>query len=338
MKKHILFIALLLFLSGCVAVQQRPVTVRPTAYALIPGHSECTSDMLVLPWPVLTCDEDAGKTEAEATYLRFWRFVLADNPAGGSLPENAHKLFLDAQTTLDRALCEKTSAPAVLERLQLLRIIHDHYFYSVDAHLALAGEIDEAKAMSDAVSKASLALRTLQTLTPKLPAWARARQIANHMNGDWCGFGWAGLFAAQKPLSPIPDIWLARRDPMCAGRREQWQHQPIKIWRESSPLPLKLNMDWGKQLDDGGAPVWLLQSITLPDTKRYTINFYAFPGRCIVFVNGTEVYRKEEALPMSFQAPLTSSSRNQECIVVIHLPDGFPDKASTRHAWLASDK
>lgn len=326
MKIIYIFISFFIFFfCGC------KTTVPQSSYAISPEMS-----FFALPW------KSFDKSKLPHAAADYFKWIDKNILSSSQFPEDMPATLRKAQEILDNAILAATPKSPDVEILQNLRILHDHQAFMWNAHATQVNNTEDAHVMEKQVAKSQL-LQTVRNENKTLFAsWLHILEQWERQNNDWSGIQWAGIIGQQKIVAILQDIWLARVDSLSQGLNENWNENSMDAWRKNNPLPLKINEDWSKQIQNNGAPVWIMQEIAMPAKtakEPFTLNFREFPGRCVIYVDTVQVFRKEEFSPCSFGIPLVFNEKNNfKCHVVIHLPDGFPRSPAKWHPWVASAK
>ncbi len=241
------------------------------------------------------------------------------------------KHILKAQAIINAALVTDCNHATLLQEDSILL---GHALLMVMAHDKLAqgirtsDQLEElclATARLDAVRQDN-AQRFAEWL-PQLEAWEQAHE-------DWCGLRLCKQFRDKKPVAILPELWMMRSAPLDA----QLAQESIEQWRASKPLPVKL-AELGKASSNDHSPIWLMQSIEQPEVQEgmdtYVI-FSAFRGRCVVFVNGTQVASFDSDGPHYCSIPL--NFKDKQCSLVIFASERASIPFVPLPVWLAIGK
>ena len=241
------------------------------------------------------------------------------------------KHILKAESIINAALVTDSNHAALLQEDSILL---GHALLMAMAHDKLAqgirtsdqlNELCLATARLDAVRQDN-AQRFAEWL-PKLEAWEQAHD-------DWSGLRFCEQFRDKKPVAILPELWMMRSAPIDA----QLAQETIKQWRASKPLPVKL-AELGNGASNDHSPIWLMQSIEQPEVQEgmdtYAV-FSAFRGRCVAFVNGTQVANFDSVGPHYFSVPL--NFKDKQCNLVIFASERASIPFVPLPVWLAIGK
>ena len=140
-------------------------------------------------------------------------------------------------------------------------------------------------------------------------------------------------FRDKQPVAILPALWMMRSGPIEANLAQE----SIAQWRASKPLPVKL-ADIGKDVQNS-FPIWLMQTIEQPEVQEgmdtYAV-FSAFRGRCVAFVNGTQVASFDSDGPHYCSIPL--NFKDKQCSLVIVASERTSIPFVPVPVWLAIGK
>ena len=338
---NILLLALLMSFAGCRT--SRNADVRATAdgrLALLAECGTCAVRDLRPGWPLAGASV-RGAVYGEASksvsaYRAYW-LELRRRYGGNAIPVPSD--YFSSQRILNRALSNSKIGPAEKQSLERLLLVHNWEALALQSHNALAEDIQDVEELKTALAAAGL-LNTLRAASAEqFATWMPARLQWEALNGDWSGMAWAELFADKTPVSRVPGEWLFRQDSLRVGLTEKWYSQSSESWRNATSQIVSLTKNWQEKLPSGNAPVWLRQSLSVPEGKPPTcLAFRAFPGKCVVYVDGTPAYRKVADIPQCFIVPLPPNGSSRTCQVTIQFPDGLPKQAIWWPIWVATEK
>ncbi|MBR4221419.1 MAG: hypothetical protein IKR81_09700 [Victivallales bacterium] len=320
----IIFTAVLLF-SGC----QSQTTGSPqatTAPEVIPPQSQ----PVVRPeWFVAPLKGGCKEADEAIAYLETVFNGTEELQAKHIL--KAWSIVNKALTATDSAMVPDAAHAALLQEDSILL---GHAFLMAVAHDKLKQGIqtrDQVEALCLATARLNSvrkdnAQRFAEWL-PKLEAWEQSHD-------DWCGLRLFEQFRDKQPVAILPELWMMRCAPLDANLAQE----SIEQWRATKPLPVKLAA-LGKHSSNDHSPIWIMQTIEQPEVQEgmdtYVI-FSAFRGRCVAFVNGTQVASFDSDEPHYFSIPL--NFKDKQCNLVFFVSERTSIPFVPLPVWLATGK
>ena len=241
------------------------------------------------------------------------------------------KHILKAQSIVNAALAEDSANAALLQEDSILL---GHALLMVQAHDKLAQGIQTGDRL-EALCLATARLNAVrQDNAKRFADWLPQLEAWEQTHDDWCGLRLCEQFRDRKPIATLPELWMTRHAPLDANLAQE----SIEQWRAAKPTPVKL-AELRKNPPNDHSPIWLMQTIEQPEVQEgmdaYVV-FSAFRGRCVAFVNGTQVARFDSDGPHYFSIPL--SFKEKQCNLVILAPEHTSLPFVPLPVWLVTGK
>lgn len=263
--------------------------------------------------------------------------------------------FADTAAILDQAMLA-VAAPnsdPVKERLETLFLHQEHAALQFQVWNKLNQNAAEEDSLRQGLTAARQLQQFRQNFATELHPWLSQLTSWEQQNGDLAGKGWQALFEDAEPLRKLPALALLRIDQAGMARQQNWQHQNLDDWKKhSQATPFQIDHPWSAQVQASAQrqPLWLmlhcpLDDLEIKDKSQLYLNFRGLPGRCVVFQNGRELFRKHELLPESFRVPIEKSTPNAknagsttELRIIVQLIDGTMQPQKNWPVWLSEQK
>ena len=241
------------------------------------------------------------------------------------------KHLLKAQAIINAALANDSDHAALLQEDCILL---GHALLMVTAHDKLQQGIQNSDQLEELCMATARLNAVRQDNAQRFAEWLPQLKAWEQAHDDWCGLRLCEQFRDKKPVAILPELWMMRS----ASLDAQLAQESIEQWRASKPLPVKLS-ELGKASPDEHFPIWLMQTIEQPEVQEgmdtYAV-FSAFRGRCVAFVNGTQVASFDSDGPNYASIPL--NFKDKQCSLVIFASERASIPFVPLPVWLAIGK
>ncbi len=240
------------------------------------------------------------------------------------------KHFLKAQAIVNAALANDSDHASLLQEDSILL---GHALLMMVAHDKLQQGIQNSDQLEELCMATARLKAVRQDNAQRFAEWLPQLEAWEQAHDDWCGARLCEQFRDKQPVAILPALWMMRSGPIEANLAQE----SIAQWRASKPLPVKL-ADIGKDVQNS-FPIWLMQTIEQPEVQEgmdtYAV-FSAFRGRCVAFVNGTQVASFDSDGPHYCSIPL--NFKDKQCSLVIVASERTSIPFVPLPVWLAIGK